>query len=36
MDDLAKIYSERDPDMVFVTPAQLASLYRSCLKNREK
>jgi len=28
MDDLARIYDERDADMVFVTPAQLASLYR--------
>jgi len=27
-DDLAKIYAQRDPDMVFVTPAQLATLYR--------
>ena len=25
---LAKIYDKRDPDMVFVTPAQLATLYR--------
>lgn len=28
MDDLAKIYAERDADMVFVTPSQLAALYR--------
>ena len=28
MDDLARIYNERDKDMVFVTPAQLAALYR--------
>ncbi|MEN6337316.1 MAG: hypothetical protein ABFE01_23930, partial [Phycisphaerales bacterium] len=28
MDDLAKIYADRDPDMVFVTPSQLAALYR--------
>jgi hypothetical protein len=27
-DDLAHIYEQRDPDMVFVTPAQLAALYR--------
>jgi hypothetical protein len=27
-DDLARIYEQRDPDMVFVTPAQLATLYR--------
>jgi len=29
MDALAKIYAERDPDMVFVTPTQLAALYRA-------
>lgn len=29
MDDLAKIYAQRDPDMVFVTPAQLAALYNA-------
>ena len=28
MDDLAKIYAQRDADMVFVTPAQLAALFR--------
>ncbi|MGC8666824.1 MAG: GxGYxYP domain-containing protein [Chthonomonadales bacterium] len=28
MDDLAAIYRQRDPDMVFVTPTQLARLYR--------
>ncbi|MEI7730907.1 MAG: GxGYxYP domain-containing protein [Verrucomicrobiota bacterium] len=28
MDDLARIYEQRDPDMVFVTPSQLAQLYR--------
>lgn len=28
MDDLARIYDQRDPDMVFVTPAQLATLYK--------
>ena len=27
-DDLARIYEQRDPNMVFVTPAQLAALYR--------
>jgi hypothetical protein len=27
-EDLARIYDERDKDMVFVTPAQLAALYR--------
>jgi GxGYxYP putative glycoside hydrolase C-terminal domain/GxGYxY sequence motif in domain of unknown function N-terminal len=27
-DDLARIYEQRDPNMVFVTPAQLATLYR--------
>lgn len=33
MDSLAKMYAERDPDMVFVTPSQLAALYREA--NRE-
>lgn len=28
MDTLAKIHAERDSDMVFVTPSQLAALYR--------
>ena len=28
MDALARIYDQRDPDMVFVTPAQLAQLYK--------
>ena len=28
MDDLAQLYAQRDADMVFVTPAQLAALYR--------
>jgi hypothetical protein len=28
MDDLARIYGQRDSDMVFVTPSQLARLYR--------
>jgi hypothetical protein len=28
MDDLARIHAQRDPDMVFVTPSQLARLYR--------
>ena len=28
MDDLARICEHRDPDMVFVTPSQLAQLYR--------
>ena len=28
MDDLARIYAARDADMVFVTPSQLAQLYR--------
>ena len=27
-DDLARIYEQRDPNMVFVTPTQLAALYR--------
>lgn len=27
-DDVERIYNERDPDMVFVTPTQLAALYR--------
>jgi hypothetical protein len=27
-DDLERIYNKRDPDMVFVTPSQLAALYR--------
>ena len=27
-DDIARIYAQRDPNMVFVTPAQLATLYR--------
>ena len=31
-DDLAKIWSQRDPDMVFVTPAQLADLYKQARK----
>jgi hypothetical protein len=30
MDDLVKVYDQRDSDMVFVTPAQLAKLYRQC------
>ncbi len=30
MDDLVKVYDKRDSDMVFVTPAQLAKLYRQC------
>ena len=29
MDDLAKIHETRDADMVFVTPSQLAQLYRA-------
>ncbi len=33
MDDLARIHEQRDPDMVFVTPAQLAELYRQAVKN---
>jgi hypothetical protein len=28
MDDLARIYEQRDADMVFVTPSQLAQHYR--------
>jgi hypothetical protein len=28
MDDLVHVWEHRDPDMVFVTPAQLAALYR--------
>jgi hypothetical protein len=28
MDDLVRIWERRDPDMVFVTPSQLAALYR--------
>ncbi|HSV73017.1 MAG TPA: hypothetical protein VLH79_04595 [Chthonomonadales bacterium] len=31
MDDLARIVRERDPDMVFVTPSQLAALYRQAM-----
>jgi len=27
-EDLARIYEQRDPDMIFVTPTQLAALYR--------
>lgn len=33
MDDLAKIYADRDPDMVFVTPSQLAAIYRTAQKS---
>lgn len=33
MDSLAKIYADRDADTVFVTPSQLAALYRQA--NRE-
>ncbi len=29
MDDLERIYDQRDTDMVFVTPSQLAQLYRA-------
>jgi len=29
MDDLAAIYAQRDPDMVFVTPTQLSALYQT-------
>lgn len=32
MEELAKIFEQRDPDMVFVTPTQLAELYRQSLK----
>ncbi|MCC6125521.1 MAG: hypothetical protein IT426_11200 [Pirellulales bacterium] len=32
MDDLLRIYERRDPDMVFVTPAQLAELYKQAKK----
>ncbi|MEI6239220.1 MAG: sulfatase-like hydrolase/transferase [Planctomycetia bacterium] len=32
MDALAKIHAERDADMVFVTPSQLAALYREAKK----
>jgi hypothetical protein len=32
MDDLVKIHAARDPDMVFVTPGQLASLYAASRK----
>lgn len=32
MDDIARIYDERDKDMVFVTPSQLAALYRQARK----
>lgn len=28
MDDIARIYDGRDKDMIFVTPGQLAALYR--------
>ena len=33
MDDLARIYEQRDADMVFVTPTQLAALYQQARKN---
>jgi hypothetical protein len=36
MDDLAKIHAERDADMVFVTPSQLASLSRQAQKSAAK
>ncbi|MCE9631550.1 MAG: hypothetical protein K8S94_12655 [Planctomycetia bacterium] len=29
MDDLVKIHADRDPDMIFVTPSQLAALYHT-------
>ena len=32
MDAIAKIHADRDPDMVFVTPSQLAALYREWQK----
>lgn len=32
MDDLARIYEERDTNMVFVTPTQLSNLYREAKK----
>ena len=35
MDDLAHISSGRDPDMVFVKPAQLAALHRLATPTRE-
>jgi hypothetical protein len=33
MDAIAKIHADRDPDMAFVTPSQLAALYREAQKN---
>jgi arylsulfatase A-like enzyme len=36
MDDLAKIYAERDADMVFVTPSQLSELYRTAQTSSAK
>lgn len=35
-DDLERIYNERDPDMVFVTPSQLAALYRQAKESRSR
>lgn len=32
MDDLVRIFEERDPDMVFVTPSQLAKLYEAACR----
>lgn len=34
MDALARIHADRDPDVVFVTPTQLAALYRAAAKGR--
>ena len=35
MDDLVRIHAHRDPDMVFVTPSQLAELYRQARSRDE-
>jgi hypothetical protein len=32
IDELTHIWEQRDPDMVFVTPAQLAELYKQAKK----
>lgn len=34
MDDIARIYDGRDKDMVFVTPSQLAALYRKAKETK--
>jgi hypothetical protein len=32
MDDLSHIYQQRDPDIIFVMPSQLAQLYHEAQK----